>query len=500
MKNSVNAILMVLLSTMSAAAQNPIRVYSEPAVPTQETLGPLNLKLAWRIYLPTDRRRDGIFSVQIVPQGRGEQILVQTRAGLVIALDGESGVTQWRARIGNPYTVANLLGYNSKSVFAVNGLELYSVNRATGIIQWIFTLPHAPTSAPVADDDRLYVTLTNRLHAYDLPKEVDTTPSGIEKRLEALPERAAGTTPDSVSLEQAKTASVFGARAQGIQAVSAVSSRGQAVRSVGPLASLSAGTALPPAGPQPQFLWEYLTDSPVELSPLYTASFVAMASYNGVFFVMGNEDGRHLYRLQAGPPLTAPLSQYKEIEGTGKLFAYVASEDYSVYALDVELGRVLWRFAAGGPVKRRAIPTDHDVYVSAERAGLYRVDRNTGDLLWQNSDAERFLAANKKYVYAADRSGRLLILDLARGNVLATYQATRDFVVPISNNLTDRILLASNDGLLVCLHDRDYRTPMHLAPIEEPITAPGKGQGKTPVKIEGKTPEKPAKVNEAPEK
>ena len=484
MKKLTTVIVALFLTGSVSPAQNPVRVYSEPAVPSQESLDKLNLKLAWRVYLPTDRRRDGIFSVQVVdrPGGRSQQVLVQTRSGVIITLDGDTGVTQWRARIGNPYTVSSLLGYNSKSVFAANGIQLYALNRDTGVVQWEYTLPHAPTAAPAADENRIYVTETGRLQAYQLPKEVENTPAATEKKLEALPEQLPSAVPEPVSVNQSRSASVLGARAQGIQAISAVSSRGQAVRSIGPLAPIGASGQAVSTGPQPQFLWEYLADSRLELAPLFTANFVLVASYNGVFYVMSNEDGRHLYRLQAGPPLTAPLGQLGEI-------AYVASEDYSVYALDVIPGHVLWRFAAGGPVQRRPIATQNDVYVSAERAGLYRVDRKTGDAVWRSNEAERFLTANNKYVYATDRSGRLQILDLVRGNVLATLDDTRDFVVPISNGLTDRIFLASNDGLLICMHDRAYPKPMHLGVAEAPRAAPAK-----------KPAAKPKSTEEAPEK
>jgi len=114
MKKLTTVIVALFLTGSVSPAQNTVRVYSELAVPSQESLDKLNLKLAWRVYLPTERRRDGIFSVQVVdrPGGRSQQVLVQTRSGVIITLDGDTGVTQWRARIGNPYTVSSLLGYN----------------------------------------------------------------------------------------------------------------------------------------------------------------------------------------------------------------------------------------------------------------------------------------------------------------------------------------------------------------------------------------------------
>jgi outer membrane protein assembly factor BamB len=482
MKNRLTAIVVLLLTGVASSAQNPVRVYTEPAVPPQESLDKLNLQLAWRVYLPTDRRRDGIFSVQVIdqPGQQGQEVLVQTRSGVIILLDAETGVTRWRARLGNPYTVSQLLGYNSPrdpeghgSIFAVNGLELYALDRITGVIQWQFTLPHGPTSAPVADRDRVYVTMTGRVQAFQLPPEVPPSPGGVEQKLEALSSREPAPAPEATpGPPGART--VLGAREQGIQSVSAVSSKGKAARSIGPLAGLGAMEQAPIGALQPLFQWEYLTDSRLELSPIYTLNppFVLVASYNGAVYAMTKDEGKHLYRLQAGPPVTAPLAQ------TGTT-AIVASEDFSVYALDVPNGYVLWRFGAGGPVLRRPVATDRFVYVVADRTGLYQLDLKTGDMLWRNTQAARFLASNNKYVYATDANGRLLILDAARGNTLTSYEGVRDFVVPITNSLTDRIFLASNDGLLICMRDREYAKPQHLAVVEEaPAPVPAKGPAK----------------------
>ena len=79
-----------------------------------------------------------------------------------------------------------------------------------------------------------------------------------------------------------------------------------------------------------------------------------------------------------------------------------------------------------------------------------------GDDVWLNPDADRVLAVNPKYVYAVDRTGALLLLDRERGRTLWRYVATRDYPVPITNELTDRVYLGAHNGLIVCLRDREY--------------------------------------------
>jgi hypothetical protein len=146
-------------------------------------------------------------------------------------------------------------------------------------------------------------------------------------------------------------------------------------------------------------------------------------------------------------------------------------------------GHVGWRYTAGTPVIHQPAATDEDVYLTSEQNGMARINRASGDGVWRvprgrdiltaNPDADRFLAANPKFVYALDRSGRLLILDRKRGITLSTYDV-RQFPFPVSNEVTDRLYLAAHDGLLVCLHDRAYPTPFRQRRTEEAVSEPVK--------------------------
>jgi outer membrane protein assembly factor BamB len=261
--------------------------------------------------------------------------------------------------------------------------------------------------------------------------------------------------------------SAFGVSGQSVSSVSAVSSGGQSVRSIGALSSATQAIQGAVTGRQPVLVWEYLAEARLEIPPVVAQEHVVVAGTDGTFAALGKLDGRLLYKFKAENSLSAPMGQYAEL-------AYVPSEDFSLYSLDTSAGRILWRFLGGGPILRKPSVNDESIFVSPERSGLYRISRETGLTLWRNATAEQFLAANRKFVYATDRSGRLLILDRTRGSQLAVYDGTRDFVVPISNELTDRLYLASNDGLLISLHDRDYPTPLKLknVPEQTPTAAP----------------------------
>jgi outer membrane protein assembly factor BamB len=441
-------------------------LYTDPAVPSPATLDRLNLKLAWRAYLPTDGRRDGIFSMQMTDK----QTLVQLRSGAVISLDTKTGTLQWVAQVGVAYVPPVGFGVNDQSVFVTKGVQLFALDRATGRTQWEFFLPSVAAAAPVADEERFYVPLgTGRLAAFELPRAESgpSTPGG-GKQPEAVPAPSASPEPTYTPSK-----SVLGSTGQSTQSISAATSMGQRIRAIGPISSaIEARQQGGGLGPQPHLLWDYVAETRLELAPVLTNEYLLLAGYSGAFYAMAKVNGRHLYRFQAGPPLTAPIGQHGDI-------AYVASEDYTVYAHDIVQGRILWRFLGGGPITQKPRVTDDSVYVIPARAGLYRLDRKDGRTIWRSAAAERFLAVNKKFVYAVDAQGRLLVLDKARGTQLSVYDGARDFVVPLANEQTDRLYLASNDGLLLCLHDRAYPTPLRVKQVV-PRPAAGVGQGAEP--------------------
>jgi outer membrane protein assembly factor BamB len=454
----------VLLTGAVVGAQNPFTLYTQPSVPSSDILNRLNLKPAWRIYLPTEGRRDGIFSVQIPErlQPPGGLILVQTRSAMVIALDSATGAVLWRTSVGTPYAMRQRLGYNSRQIFVANGVDLYALSRDTGQIDWVFTLPHVASAPPAADEDYLYIGLgTGRLYTYRLPKPGETAPApevaeGRENSPATLRQGVPSAAPSSRG-----SMSALGVSGQAVSSVSAVSSLGQSVRSIGPLSSsFESSYAGVARGPQPQLVWDYVAESRLELAPLLSTNYLLVATYAGSFTALRKSDGALQYHFQATAPLSAPLGQHGDM-------AYVGSEDFSVSALDMFAGRILWRFLGAGPIRQRPEVNDESVYLAPERSGLYRLDRDTGRVVWRNSNAERFLAANRKFVYATDRSGRLLILDRVSGTELAAYEGAHEFVVPIINELTDRLYLASNDGLLLCLHDREYSTPLRMKTVAE---------------------------------
>jgi outer membrane protein assembly factor BamB len=439
MKAFLTSGFLLLLAVSAVPAQDRSQLYSQPLPPPRDALDRLNLVMAWRTYIPTGGRRDGLVNVQ----RNGRDLFVQTRAGLVVMLDPETGETRWRARVGNPYQTARGLAFNSRTVFAINSTYLYALDRNSGGVQWRFRLPGGSSAPPIADDDFLFLaSATGNLTAYVLPR----------------PDRPSKTEPAMVSpLYQPNQ-------------------RGTAV---GPLESTTEFNREVPIGPQPVQVWDSLTRLRLELAPVQSPDFILHLSPSGVALgvykafqpdIPSNEK----FRFDMDSPALVAPGHFGDT-------AFLGAQDGNVYALDIPTGRLLWRYTTGSPIRRRPAALEEDVYITSERNGLARIDRATGEARWSvlrgarilnaNPDAERFLAANPKFVYALDTSGRLLVLDRAHGTRLSVYDV-RDFVVPVVNETTDRLYLAANNGMIVCLHDKEYTTPYSQRKSEEEALDP----------------------------
>jgi hypothetical protein len=308
------------------------------------------------------------------------------------------------------------VAYNTKSIFTSRRDRLHVLNRLTGrervytldaaskLPTFGFRLESSPTAAPVADEEMIFFAFGRRLVAYQLP---------IFEIAERLRE-----------------------------------------------SDIKGETMLKESSLQPEYAWGFKTDGNIEIlqPPLQAAGQFSVISSDGTLMSVNQFDGqpRYDYKFQGG---------VLERAGQHGPRAYVGSDDYTLYAMDMRNGRLLWRLLSGGPIAQKVEVTDADVYVTSQRRGLFRADRQTGDERWLNRTAERFLATNQKLVYALDAKGRFLVLDYARGNQLASYDLS-EWVVPLSNEITDRIYFANHDGQVMCLHHRDQVTPLRTKTFE----------------------------------
>ena len=519
----VTAALLLLLPA-AAPAQPLAQLYTEPQPPAASALERLNLMRHWGTGLPTNGRRDGIARIQVV----GGQVLAQTRGGELVVLNAETGAVVWQSLLGAAYPYGLRIGVNDRSYFAFAGTRLYELDKASGRTLAAFDLPSSPATGPVADESFLFVcTGSNRLIGYALARpapgptdspnapraslvaanpirDVPPPPTNLRRetplpRAEIVTEslRVGGPrlgdnsalrqrAPSMTTLASAVppyTLTMGGAAPSVTVMPSAVPpyslTKGGATPSVSVVRALTDLNPVFSLGPQPTQVWEIVTADRLDQAPLLAGRYLLTATAGRTVAGYFRDTGRPTFTFEPSSPVTAPLGQYESV-------AYVPTLDGTVSALTIDTGRLLWRYVAGSTVTQRPLVTDADVFLSTLRAGVERVDRASGLGVWRARDAGRVVAANVKFVYALDPDGVLLVLDRQSGARLASLDV-RGYTVPVTNFQNDRIILAAEDGSLLCLRDRNLPRPEAgrnerttigrdeqnlMKPTDKPVTPP----------------------------
>jgi outer membrane protein assembly factor BamB len=421
---SVFAFTLVLASASGdRLVAQEYHVLTRPKLPSRDSLDKLNLRLAWSTQLNLDGERDSIASFQIIPGPPQTQIVVQSRRGEVHLFDAETGDLRWKTQVALPYWPGYDAGYNSHSIYVSRRDMLFCLSRDRGIHRFVeinpvtkqrtpgFRVDFAPSTGPAADEERVFLVMNNRVIAFQVPN------------FEII-------------------------------------ARTKFIRSENTLYQDEASTLMPGR------LWTYYEPGmQVNHTPVVTSGQLGMVTTDGRFLSFNKQERILRIEYKTYGAISANVSFYGET-------AYFGSHDYTLYALNARNGQLAWRYLTGAPIVQRPYVTSQDVFIAAEGKGMSRLDRITGEKLWTNNEAQRVLTLNNSFVYALDRLGNMLVLDGLRGTALARYDM-REWLVPLSNELTDRIYFTNHDGQLICLRHRDNEDPLVLRapePEKRPLT------------------------------
>jgi outer membrane protein assembly factor BamB len=401
-------------------------------------------------------------------------LFAQSSRATLEALDADTGRRLWAKMVGQPGYPSLAPGACKDLVATINGARLYVLNRYTGDILYQTKIDGVPGGGPALSNKRAYVpNATGMVYSYRLEPVTDAA-NDLNKR-----------DPNWAMLtdDQKKDA-----------AKQAEEDRRENIRLhqeyVPPLACASDGRALVPA---------------VVTTQTRDEEFITWVTDKGHLH-LGRVDRRSAdallirFRVNAkgsfnSSPAYMPRDP-KVLGDAGIIFA--GSSDGEVFAISERDGEIRWKTPIGDPISDSPVLIGDRLYVTSELGGLFAIAAKSGKQLWFSPDILHFVAAGRQRVYAADKLGRLRILDGRTGTVLDMLP-TGGLPIRVSNTQTDRIYLATESGLVQCLHEIEETKPIvyspsHAAPSdeEEPAKLPPlkakSGEGGAP-----KTPKPPAK-------
>jgi len=231
---------------------------------------------------------------------------------------------------------------------------------------------------------------------------------------------------------------------------------------------------LRPRGITPPLRWEYGLTTRALFTPTQTPSRIWVATDDKIYLGLSKLTKQTEALGASSDRLAASPAQVGTI-------AYVPLLDGTVLAVDLELGNIqsglvaIWRVNLGGLLNRHPLATKDAVFLSGDNSGVTRVNRANGQVIWRTEPAaDRIIGVNQDFVYVRDRQGRLLIYDAVRATDPTTQRAIpltslnlAEFNIPVVNTVSDRVYLAADNGLIVCVRDASpkYATPVRMVPI-----------------------------------
>ena len=209
-------------------------------------------------------------------------------------------------------------------------------------------------------------------------------------------------------------------------------------------------------------VWKYKAGKEITSPPISTGRVVNFGSSDGILYSVNAVDRKTIFQLETDKPIIAPLTR---LDNT----MFMASEDYTFYALNLFSGRVKWEFTSGLPIRKTPWALDNTLFLLPDRGGMYCLDPETGVRRWWKPDLTNFIAILGNTVAASDGNGNLVMVSRDKGETIGSLPLRR-YTVRTGNDRTDRIYMATESGIVICLRQSGHTYPVfHRFPDRLPL-------------------------------
>jgi hypothetical protein len=221
-----------------------------------------------------------------------------------------------------------------------------------------------------------------------------------------------------------------------------------------------------------RFARAYATVGSITARPILADPFGIFASHDGKVYVGLPARNRILFRFLTGGPISGSLG----LHDTRTLI--VPSEDANLYSIDLLTSETKWVIPTGAPLKEEPIVAGDMAYVENAAGKLFGVQILTGEVAWSSPvGGSHMLAVTPGRLYLLSNHRDLSVIDRTKGTVLHSPRDSfesagvnlRAFTVHDTNELNDRIYLATPSGRMACLRELGRKTP---SPLRDPEAKP----------------------------
>ncbi len=409
-------------------------------------------------------------------------LLIQGRDGTLEAMDGETGRHLWNASNRVRGTAFTTPGVCRRMVAVISGTQLFVLNRENGKLLWQVAMANAGTTAPMISNFRIVVPLMDgRLATWPIIPEIEWA-ERLEDEKAANPSKASQINAEKwtnlrldkkmydeashfVSLGSVENPVTTTLRLPGSEFYVWTSDKGLVY--VSKLYTNRNGLNI-----QPVFQTTLETPTTRQIAyvppknyPIDRATAMALVEKQSTAGA-GNKseetdetvedgsakvDGTNIRVTPEGVPLLS-------LDGDLGVIVIV-DERGLVYAFDLRTGAIRWRNSIQSRPLSDPVTIGRQVFVHSTLGGTFCIDGDTGETVWNVKEPLRFLAASATRFYGEDELGRIAIRSLADGSPIGLFPTTLQHV-KLVNTQTDRIYVATQDGLIQGFRETAQETPI----------------------------------------
>ncbi|MES2071070.1 MAG: PQQ-binding-like beta-propeller repeat protein [Pseudomonadota bacterium] len=177
-----------------------------------------------------------------------------------------------------------------------------------------------------------------------------------------------------------------------------------------------------------QAAWRYQTGARVRSAAAFAKDLVLFASDDGFLYALDRTSGKRVWKFDLGDakivrslPSNLEASEYDYLKSSPVVAGetvYIGSADKHLYAIDVDSGKLKWKFATGDKIRATPLVMEQQVCVGSWDHFFYCVDRLSGTELWRYDSKKAIQAsaafADGKIIFGG-RNPKLFALDAASG-------------------------------------------------------------------------------------
>lgn len=210
--------------------------------------------------------------------------------------------------------------------------------------------------------------------------------------------------------------------------------------------------------------WRFQGTGEIVSPPISTGDVVAFGSAEGYVYGVTAPDRRLRFQFRSEGGIDTPIGRSQDL-------IFVVDKNWRMYCVHQKSGVVRWAATMPAPVMQQPRIIGSQVFVNPQRKGLISLSVSGGRQQWDDyqTAVSEFISASDERIYASDAGGNLVMLNRETGAIEGKLNL-RHFEVRKANDRTDRIYMATKEGLIIALRERGSEYPaFHLFPDRRPI-------------------------------